>query len=99
MPTVSWTPTAQAELDEITQFLLKSGQSTRAVETIARELLADCDRYAGFPRLGAASPEIGENCRVFSHKRWAIIYRPNQEGITVVGVVDAARDYPAWRRP
>lgn len=99
MPTVSWTPTAESELNGIVQYLTEAGQSWQSVEKIAREILADCQRYAQFPHLGAAAPDLGDDCRIFTHKRWAVIYHPCPGGIEIVGVVDAARDYPAWRRP
>jgi plasmid stabilization system protein ParE len=44
--------------------------------------------------IGTHRPELGENYRVFSHKRWVIIFRASDRGIEVLRVVDGAQDYP-----
>ena len=48
--------------------------------------------------MGTARPDLGEDLRVFSHKRYVIVYRALADGIEVLRVVDGARDYPSLFR-
>ncbi|MCA9099553.1 MAG: type II toxin-antitoxin system RelE/ParE family toxin [Planctomycetales bacterium] len=49
--------------------------------------------YAANQLAGEARPDIGDNVRVFSFERWVVFFRPIDEGIEVLSVVDGARDY------
>jgi plasmid stabilization system protein ParE len=44
--------------------------------------------------IGTARPDLGELHRIFTHKRWVIIFRPIAGGIEVLRVLDGSRDYP-----
>jgi plasmid stabilization system protein ParE len=48
--------------------------------------------------MGTARPDLGGDLRVFSHKRYVIVYRALADGIEVLRVVDGARDYPSLFR-
>jgi plasmid stabilization system protein ParE len=43
--------------------------------------------------IGSRQPELPEALRVFVHKRYVVIYEPDEEGLTVLRVVDGARDF------
>jgi len=98
IPRAEWTPLAERDLEEIAFFIGVQDHRPATAAKIVREIEAKCERYAHAPEMGTAAPELGENCRYFTHKRWVVIYATADPGIQVVGVVDAARDYPAWQR-
>ena len=89
-----WTPIAETHLEEIVYHIAISGGRPVTAEKIAREIHDKCDLYARNPLLGEARPDLGENYRIFSHKRWVIIYLPIEDGIVVEAVFDGSRDYP-----
>jgi plasmid stabilization system protein ParE len=88
-----WTPEAATNLDEIVDYIDRSGRPTVA-ERLAREIVDLCDRYARMPRAGPRHPELPDSFRVFAHKRWLVVYEPldDDEGIVVHRVVDGTRD-------
>jgi len=47
--------------------------------------------------LGTTAPEIGAGVRLFSYKRWAILFRYQPRGIDVLRFVDGGQDYLSWR--
>ncbi len=98
MPRAEWTPLAERDLEEIAFYIGVKGHRPATAEKIVREIHAKCECYANAAEMGTAAPELGENCRYLTHQRWVIIYVSTDFGIQVVGVIDAARDYPAWQR-
>jgi plasmid stabilization system protein ParE len=44
--------------------------------------------------LGSDAAELGAGCRVFPHKRWAIVFEAAEAGILVLRVLDGSRDFP-----
>lgn len=99
MARADWTNHAEADLEAIVYFVATSSKRPATARKIARDIRAKCELYAKNPMLGAAAPLLGPNFRMFTHKRWAILYVPMRDGIRVVGVIDSARDFPAWHRP
>ena len=95
MPRAEWTPIAERELEEIAFYIGVQDHRPATAAKIVRQIKAKCETYANAAEMGTAAPELGDNCHYFTHRRWVIIYMPTDFGIQVVGVVDAARDYPA----
>jgi plasmid stabilization system protein ParE len=58
-----------------------------------REIRNHCDHLAQFPYSGTERPDLDENIRVTSWKRWVIIFRPAVHGIDVLRIVDGSRDW------
>ena len=98
MQRVIRTPTAQRDLDEIFDYIAVQSCRPATAEKIIREIGEKCRLYASQPHIGTARPDLGEGLRVFAHKRYVIIYRPLEDGIEVLRVVDGARDYPSLFR-
>jgi toxin ParE1/3/4 len=94
MSRVERTLAAEQDLEEIGYYIAKQ-RCPATAEKILREIHAKCSLYAGQPEMGTLRPDLGEHHRVFHHKRWVVIYRPIQDGIEVLRVVDGARDYPS----
>ncbi len=102
MPRVFRTPAAEADLADIAYHIaVEDGRPLTADRNID-ELIAKCETYAQNPLLGTAVPELGNDyCdyRIFAFKRWIVFYRPIDDGIDVMRIVDGSRDYPTLFRP
>ncbi len=94
MTTANWTPEAETDLEDIVYFLGVERDRRDTARKIAQEFRDKCDLHATQPHLGTARPDLGDQCRVFSHKRWVVVFRPYRKGIEVLRIFDGARDYP-----
>jgi toxin ParE1/3/4 len=60
------------------------------------ELLEDkCDRLAALPETGERREDLAAGLRCFAVARYAILYRPLEDGVEIVRVVSGARDIDA----
>ncbi|MBX3427376.1 MAG: type II toxin-antitoxin system RelE/ParE family toxin [Pirellulales bacterium] len=89
------TPAAEQDLQEIALFIAVEQARPLAAERVVENLVAKCNEYAAHPLIGEARPDLGLNIRCFPAQRWIVVYRPTSEGIEVMRILDAARDYPA----
>jgi plasmid stabilization system protein ParE len=48
-------------------------------------------------RSRTSAPEIGERVRLFSYKRWVILFRYEPHGIDVLRLADGSQDYLSWK--
>ena len=98
MATAKWTVLARDDLKEIGRYIGRRELRPSAASKILREIKAQCDDYSEiFARgsaIGSDAAELGENCRVFAHKRWVIVFEPIDGEIEVLRVFDGSRDYP-----
>lgn len=94
MPRVLRTPAAEADLVDIAYHVAVADGRPLTADRIIDEMLARCETYGHNPLLGSAAPELGEDYRIFPVKRWVVIYRPIDDGIEVMRIVDGSRDYP-----
>ncbi|REK11919.1 MAG: type II toxin-antitoxin system RelE/ParE family toxin [Planctomycetota bacterium] len=94
MPRVLRTPAAEADLTDIAYYIAIEAGRPLSADANIDELLAKCAVYAREPLLGSAAPELGTEYRIFGFKRWIVIYRPIDDGIEVMRIVDGSRDYP-----
>jgi plasmid stabilization system protein ParE len=94
------TQAADNDLRDIAfQIGVESGRPSTA-ERIVDELVDCCDQLAGVSpasRPGTAAPELGRGVRLFSHRRWVIIFRHLQEGILVLRIADGSQAYLSWK--
>jgi toxin ParE1/3/4 len=60
---------------------------------VMREIREKCDHYARHPHTGTSRAELGEGCRLGSHSRWVILFRPIDDGIEILRIFDGAEDY------
>jgi plasmid stabilization system protein ParE len=98
MASAIWTEPARDDLKSIGRYLGREQKSPRLAAKILRELKASADEYStAFAQgsiIGSEAAELGENCRVFSHKRWVVVFEPSSKGIEVLRIFDGSRDYP-----
>ena len=97
MPKIVVSPLAQADIDEIWDYIARDSlvNADRFVDRIEQRfgLLADN------PRLGVARDDLRPGLRRFRHARYLIYYRFIRGGIEVVRVVHGARDQNDLWRP
>jgi len=98
MKQAEWTPLARNDLGEILYHIAVEDGRPETAEQLAAEIQKRCDEYSQAyvdgSVLGGARPEFGIGYRVFSHKRWVIVFRPlDDRGIEIMRVLDSSRDY------
>jgi plasmid stabilization system protein ParE len=98
MAKAKWTRPAREDLKEIGRYIGRTKQRPAAAAKNLREIKVKCDEYsqafAGGSVLGSDASELGEGCRIFSYKRWGVVFEPVDGGIEVLRIFDGSRDYP-----
>jgi plasmid stabilization system protein ParE len=91
-------PKGNRDFDELFDYIAEKDGRPLTAENVTTELSAACQRYADIiaagSTIGTARPDLGEDCRVFTHKRWVVVFRALGDGIEVLRVFDGSRDYP-----
>jgi len=93
MPRALRTEAAQKDLDDIAWYIAVHESRPRVAYKNIDDIIAKCELLANNPLLGTAKPEFGDRYRIFSHKRWVILFRPIEDGIEVLRIVDGSRDF------
>ena len=78
MPSARRSDAAERDLREIAFRIALEEQRPRVAERVIDELIGQAERLAQLSSTtvsGTAAPEIGAGVRLFSHKRWVIIFR------------------------
>lgn len=98
MSSLHWTEQARQDIDDIYDFIARYDRRPLSAERVVEALVGACSSYADYYAagsvIGAARPELGEDYRAFTHKRWVVLFRPLDDGIEVMRVLDGSRDYP-----
>jgi plasmid stabilization system protein ParE len=98
MPKAKWTKPAREDLKAVGLYIARQDRRPSVAAKILREIDNKCNDYAeAFSRgsvIGSEAKELGENCRLFTHKRWVIVFEPIRNGIEVLRIFDGSRDYP-----
>lgn len=90
MPQVLRAPLAEADLDEIWNFV--ANDSVAAADRLIDTIVAKCQILAGHPEMGQARPELAPRLRSFSVGNYVVFFRPIEDGIEVARVIHGARD-------
>jgi len=93
MPRAIRTNAAEHDLGEIAWYIAVHENRPLIAYKNIDEIITKCDLLASNPLLGTAKPELGDNYRAFTHKRWVIIFRSIEAGIEVMRIVDGSRDF------
>lgn len=93
MPSANWSDVARDDLKEIGRYIGRQQHRPSTASTIMREIRNHCDHLARSPYLGTARPDLDEGIRIAFWKRWVIIFRPAEDGIDVLRIVDGSRDW------
>jgi len=96
MSYAQWTRGAETDAEDIYWWIAIRDGRTLAAKKILCEVRQKCDEYseafAAGSVLGTPRPDWGESYRVFTHERWVIVFRPLDDGIEVLRVLDGSRD-------
>jgi plasmid stabilization system protein ParE len=94
MACAEWTPTAEDKLTEIAYWIAVEDERPLTARKIVEEIQHKAEVYAATPGIGQRHPDLPEGWFYFRHKRGIVLYQPRDDGIDVLRVVDAARDFP-----
>ena len=94
------TEAADGDLREIAYRIgVESGRPVTA-DKIIDELIDCCDRLAdlsNISQLGTTASELGRGIRLFSYKRWVIVFRYIDAGVLILRIADGSQDYLTWK--
>jgi toxin ParE1/3/4 len=93
MSKADWSEPAREDLKEIGRYIGRQQHRPSTAAKIMREIRNYCGQLAISPYSGTARPDLGDDIRVTSYKRWVIIIRPVSDGIAVLRIVDGSRDW------
>jgi toxin ParE1/3/4 len=97
MSEASWTAESERDLEDIYAHIAFEHGRRQIAKSIVRRMREVCDEYASaFAAghvMGTARSDLGESFRVFTHKRWVVVFRPIDGGIEVLRVIDGSRDF------
>lgn len=93
MPAPIWTDQARRDLKSIGMYIGRKERRPAVAARVMREIREKCSHYARHSLTGTSRTEFGDDCRVFSHSRWVIVFRPIEDGIEVLRVFDGSQDY------
>jgi len=100
MPTARRSESAERDLQDIAYHIaLKEGRPLTA-DRIIDELIGQAEEIARLSEntiMGTAAPEIGDGVRLYSCKRWVILFRYQPHGIDVLRFADGSQDYFSWK--
>lgn len=100
MRTARRTEAAEQDLREIAFRIAFDEKRPILADRIIDELIGQAETLARLSKsslMGTACPEIADGARLFSHKRWGIIFRYQPHGVDVLRFADAAQDYLSWK--
>jgi plasmid stabilization system protein ParE len=97
MALLNWSAQARVDVDDIYDFIARQDRrpltADRAVQSLEKACEGYAEAFAAGSSIGTRRPTLGEGYRIFSHKRWVVVFRPAVDGIEVMRVVDGSRDY------
>lgn len=97
MPYLLISELARKDIDDIYDYIGERERRPSTAERVVAELVDTCQSYAASfaagSLLGSDRSDLGDSVRVFRHKRWVVVFRPIENGIEVIRVIDGSRDY------
>lgn len=93
MPKANWSAPARDDLNGIGRYVGREQHRPSTAAKVMREIRDRCDQLAESPQFGTARPDLGDDIRITSCKRWVIVFRPRRDGIYVLRIVDGSRDW------
>jgi toxin ParE1/3/4 len=93
MPQANWSDFAREDLKSIGRYIGEEQHRPSTAAKVMREIAGHCDHLARVPHTGTARPDLDDNTRITSWKRWVIVFRPVEDGVDVLRIVDGSRDF------
>lgn len=95
-PRLNWDERAEDDLNDMYDYVGVQNQSPSVAQQYIEALRRACEPYARQPLMGTLEPLLGEDLRSFTfRRRYVVIYRPLDDGIDVLRIIHASRQ---WRR-
>jgi toxin ParE1/3/4 len=86
---------AEDDLRPIVRFIGVEQSLPETARIVAGKIERECQRVAKSPLIGQLRDAILPGMRIFSIRPYVVFYFPLDDGIRVLRVIHAARDYPA----
>lgn len=97
MADLQWTADARNDVDDVYDYIARRDRRPATADRVIADLISACESLADFyssgSTIGTARPDLRENIRLFTHKRWVIAFTPIDNGIEVQRVIDGSRDF------
>lgn len=93
MPRANSSDISREDLKIIGRYIGEEQHRPSTAAKIMQEIGEHCDDLARVPYAGTARPDLGDNIRITWCKRWVIVFRPVEEGVDVLRIVDGSRDF------
>lgn len=98
MPRVDFDRDALANLDAIYDAIGRASRSLERAEQVVDRIHEACELYASQPGMGQRRPDLGPELRTLAVSPHVVVYQPLPDGIRVLRIFDARRDYPTLFR-
>ena len=98
MSRVVWDPEAEEDLRTIAEYIGVERRSPQAARRLVDLVREKCDLHATQPQMGQERTDLEAGIRTFSVGNYVVLYFATENGIYLVRVFDARRDYPALFR-
>lgn len=84
---------AERDINDIGDFIANDKPSA-AARWVGR-IIAHCRKLAQMPQRGAPRPDIGDSIRILPFEKSAtVVYRVDNDVVTILRILYAGRDYP-----
>ena len=88
-----WTSLAEAELEDIIYHIAVEHGQPLTADRIAREIRQRANWFADHAEVGHRHVDFPRGWLYFLHKRWLVLNQPHEEGIEVLRIIDASREF------
>ena len=90
MPTLTVSPLAEEDLEEIWSFIAE--RDAEAADRLIDEITGRFDHLLAYPEAGRARHELLVNLRSLPVKRYVIFYQLTDDGVEIFRVLHGSRD-------
>jgi toxin ParE1/3/4 len=90
MPTLTISPRAEEDLEEIWSFV--AGRDIEAADRLIGSITSKFNHLLAYPEAGRARHDLLVNLRSFPIKNYVIFYQPTDDGIEIFRVLHGSRD-------
>ena len=92
MARVCWSDKAEESVLAIGRYIIEQTQSRQRGLDVITKVEDKCERYAEFPQVGTARPDLGPGLRCFPVDNLLVVYRPIEDGIAIILVAHGHQD-------
>lgn len=100
MARVDRTEAAERDFEEIGYRISVEQGYPETARRVLQQISDQCEdlaRLKDVAQLGTLTHYLGDDVRLYSFKRWVIVFRYVEDGVTILRIVDGSRDYLKWK--